>query len=148
MKITICGSIAFIDKMVEIKKELETFGHEVCIPPQERINGDGATITSKEYYTIRHMAGPEEAWVWDVKEKAILEHFEKVAWSDAILVVNYDKNAIPGYIGANTLIEMGLALYLKKRIYLLFQIPELSYTEEIRGMKPIVLDGRLDQNVF
>ena len=40
--------------------------------------------------------------------------------------------------------EMGLALYLKKPIYLLNEIPQMSHTEEILGMKPIVINGVLE----
>ena len=75
------------------------------------------------------------------------KHFDKVAWSDAILVLNYDKNKIEGYVGANTLMEMGLALHLNKRIYLLNPMPEISYKEEILGMKPIIINGDLSKIV-
>ena len=70
-------------------------------------------------------------------------HFEKVAWADAILVSNHDKNGVPGYIEANTLLEMGLAFHLGKPIYLLNGIPEMAYKEEILGMTPIVINGNL-----
>jgi hypothetical protein len=80
-----------------------------------------------------------------MKKDAILLHFKKIEWCNAILVLNYSKNDIEGYIGANTLIEMGLALYLKKLIYLLNPVPDISYKEEILGMQPIVLNGNLDK---
>src|SRR3990167_4062096 len=67
--------------------------------------------------------------------------------ADAILVCNYDKNGIAGYVGANTLLEMGLAFHLRKPIYLLNAIPEVSYKEEILGMQPIVIDGDLERIV-
>jgi hypothetical protein len=35
MKITICGSIAVYDKMLEIEKQLLLLGHEVKLPPSE-----------------------------------------------------------------------------------------------------------------
>jgi hypothetical protein len=73
------------------------------------------------------------------------KHFAKVEESDAILVVNPDKNDIAGYIGANTLIEMGLAYYLRKKIFLLNDIPEISYKEEILGVKPQVIHGDFDK---
>ncbi len=61
---------------------------------------------------------------------------------DAILVTNYPKNGIDGYVGGNSLMEMGLAHYLRKKIYLLFPVSsKLNYKEEILGMKPIILDG-------
>ena len=66
-----------------------------------------------------------------------------MVWADAALVANFDKNGVVGYIGANTLIEMGVAFYRKKPIYVLNSIPEMSYTEEILGMQPIVVNGDL-----
>ena len=143
MKITICGSIAFQDEALSVKEKLEKLGHEVEMWPLKLKNGKGQLISAKEYYKIRRIANENEKWVWDRKAEAVLEHFDKVAWSDAILVANYDKNDVKGYIGGNTLMEIGLAFFLKKKIYLLNQIPELSYKEEILGVKPIILNGDL-----
>ena len=143
MKITICASIAFQDEALSVKEKLEKLGHEVKMWPTELKDGTEQLISAKEYYKIRQIATKDEKWVWDRKAEAILEHFDKIPWSDAILVLNYDKNNIEGYIGGNTLMEMGLAFFLKKKIYLLNQIPELSYKEEVLGMKPIILNGDL-----
>ena len=111
MKITICGSIAFQDEALSVKEKLEKYGHEVKLWPTKLKNGEGQLICAKEYYKIRKMAGNDEKWVWDRKAEAVMEHFNKVVWSDAILVTNYDKNNIKGYIGGNTLMEMGLASF-------------------------------------
>ena len=143
MKITICGSIAFQDEVLSVKEKLEKLGHEVKVWPLKLEDGKGQLISAKEYYKIRKIAADDEKWVWDRKAEAVLRHFNKVDWSDAILVANYDKNDVKGYIGGNTLMEIGLAFFLKKKIYLLNQIPELSYKEEILGVKPIILNGDL-----
>jgi hypothetical protein len=61
--------------------------------------------------------------------------------------LNYPKNGINNYIGGSVLMEIGLAYYLKKKIYLLFGLPdqkELSYTEVITAMQPVLLNGNLD----
>jgi len=145
MKITLCGSIAFQDEILSIKEKLEKLGHEIKIWSPEIKDKNGKLISVKEYYKIRHTANNNEKWVWDRKTEAILKYFEKVAWSDAILITNYDKNDVKGYIGGNTLMEMGLALFLKKKIYLLNEVPELSYKEEILGVKPIILRGDLSK---
>lgn len=139
MKITLCGSIAFFDEMQNVQKELEELGHEVKLPPSTIINDSGNAIPVKEYYAMRKSAVSDNGWIWDKKEEAMRNHFDKVEWSDAILVLNYSKNGIDNYIGANTLLEMGLAFHLKKPIYLLNPIPEISYKEEIIGMKPEVI---------
>ncbi len=147
MKITLCGSIAFIDEMDAARKELESMGHEVKLPPLEVADGEGKMIPVKEYYALRKAAADDHDWIWKRKAEAMHWHFDKVAWADAILVCNYDKNNIAAYIGPNTLLEMGLAFHLKKPIYLLNPIPEVSYKEEILGMWPIVISGDLKKIV-
>lgn len=143
MKITICGSIAFINEMVEAQKCLEELEHEVKLPPTEVMNDSGKMMPVKEYYTLRKSTTDDDSWIWDRKEEAMRNHFDKVVWSDVILVLNHDKNNINGYVGANTLLEMGLAFHHNKKIYLLKSIPEISYKEEILGMRPIVINSNL-----
>ena len=145
MKITLCGSIAFYDEMLEVKGNLEAMGHEVKIPISEVIDEEGNVVPVKVYYERRKAETSETGWIWDVKEAAIRAHFEKIEWSEAILVLNYDKNGIANYIGGNTLLEVGLAFHLKEKIFLLNPIPEISYKEEIIGMKPIVINNDLTQ---
>ena len=143
MKITICGSIAFYDEMTKVKNDLEKKGHEIKLPPVEVKDENGKMIPVKKYYELRKKAKDTERWIWERKQEAMMSHFGKVEWADAILVLNHEKNGIKGYIGANTLIEMGLALWLKKKIYLFNEVPEISYKEEILGMKPSLLNGNL-----
>jgi len=145
MKITICGSIAFFDEMLKTKKELEEKSHEVRLPPTEIKDKSGNMISVKEYYELRKKETENTSWIWDKKKDAMKMHFDKVEWSDAVLVLNHDKNNIQGYVGANTLLEMGLALHLNKKIFLLNNIPEISYKEEILGMKPIVINNDLNK---
>ncbi|MFC1801401.1 hypothetical protein ACFLZB_02975 [Nanoarchaeota archaeon] len=143
MKITLCGSMVFFDGMLECKRLLEEQGHEVRMPPTHVEDDHGNKVPVKEYHKIRHESDASKTWVWEEKEKAMRDHFDKVSWADSILVLNYDKKSVSGYVGANTLIEMGLALHLGKKIFLLKEIPELSYKEEILGMKPEIIDGDL-----
>jgi hypothetical protein len=151
MKLTICGSIAFYTHMEDLKQKLEQKGHEVLIPllAEEATEfGGGRTIQFGTYIEEHGGIGafPAGHKIWDLKEAAIWDHYHKVDWADAILVVNDEKRNIEGYIGGNTLMEMGVAFYTKKPIYVL-NAPSsaLSYIDEILGMKPIVLDGDLDK---
>lgn len=148
MKITICGSIAFYPEMEQLKEALVLKGHEVFIPllsneaPAEM--GGGKKINFGQY--VENNGGmdafPLGHKIWDLKEKAILDHYDKIAWCDVIVVVNHEKKGITGYIGGNTLIEIGVAFFLKKQIYILNPISsELSYKQEIYGMKPVLLNG-------
>ena len=151
MKITVCGSIAFYPEMEAAQERLLALGHEVQIPrlalevPQEY--GGGNKVYFGKY--IEESGGidafPPGHPVWDLKEGAINDHFEKIQWGDAVLITNHDKRGVQGYIGGNTLIEIGLAFFLKKPIYILHPISsELSYKQEIYGMKPVLLNGNLE----
>ncbi len=150
MKITICGSIGFYQEMESARDELIQHGHEVKIPeltlevPQEF--GSGKKVYFGQY--IEQNGGidafPAGHAIWNLKEGAIKDHYEKVDWCDAVLIVNQEKRGIQGYVGGNTLIEIGVAFYLKKKIYILNPVSsELSYKQEIMGMKPKILNNNL-----
>ena len=91
---------------------------------------------------------------WDKGERSALKiendylrvHYKHILESDAILVVNLEKNGIKNYIGGNVLIEMGQAHVTDKKIFLLNDIPEVSaYIDEIKAMQPISLNGDLSK---
>lgn len=145
MNITICGSIAFYAEMLEIKEKLEQLGHQVKLPPFEVKDENGNLISVKQYYAKRKAETDDASWIWDRKEEAMRVHFQKVEWCDAVLILNYDKNKILNYVGANTLMEMGLAFYLNKKLFLLNDIPDIDCKEEILGMKPRVIDSDLEK---
>ncbi|MFC1653235.1 hypothetical protein ACFL1M_00105 [Patescibacteria group bacterium] len=145
MKITICGSMAKLNKMLELQKNLEKIGHAVKVPQIEIKNQEGELLTQKQYDSIRKTAKNEDRWVWDINREAMRDHFVKITWSDAILIPNYEKDDVPNYIGPNTLMEMGLALFLNKKIFLLNQIPDIPSKEEILGVDPVILDGDLSK---
>jgi hypothetical protein len=149
MKITICGSIAFYTEMEAAAAALREQGHEVLIPLLRNeipeMGGDRKIYFGKYIEDNGGVdAFPAGHALWDLKASAIRDHFEKIEWCDAILVTNYEKRGVPGYVGGNTLIEIGLAFYLNKKIYILSDISSsLSYKQEILGMKPVMLDGDL-----
>jgi len=55
------------------------------------------------------------------------------------------KKGVKNYVGGNSFLEMGFAFILKKKIFLLNDIPEMPYTSEIVAMKPICLKGNLEK---
>lgn len=68
--------------------------------------------------------------------------------TDAILVLNFPKNGIRGYVGPGTLFEIAIALHLGKRIYLLHNVSETEpYSTEIFAIDPIILDGDIKKLV-
>lgn len=127
MKITICGSMKFLDKFYGVKKDLENLGHEVFLPIMDDFGLKGEHGQLKiEHDLIRH-------------------HFKLIGNSDAILVLNYDKNNIPNYVGGNSFLEMGKAYDKNIKIYLLNEIPKMLYTDEIIAMQPIILNQDLSK---
>lgn len=134
MTIAICGSITFHKEMRVAQHELEASGHTVLVPKSLALIEDKGFRKPR---TVSERLKAEETYHF------LSEHFEKIRQADAILVVNPEKNGIAGYIGGNTFLEMGVAYYLQKPIYLLYSIPEMDYTLELAAMRPVVIDGDL-----
>lgn len=139
--ITICSSASFYKQVLEVAQELKRLGYKVKYPLTANI------MKRTGIYDPRHY----KIWLKDKanykrKTPLMIKHFEKIAASDATLVINLDKNGKPGYIGGNGLMEMGLALYLKKPIFLYLEPdPDSPFLEEIIGMNPIVLNSDLSK---
>ena len=143
MKITICSSAFFTNEAYEIKQKLEERGHEVLVYPQKvKVNGKFIPVT--EYYRMRKNNLTDD--LLRIKQKLIDEHIQKIKKSDAILVLNLDKDGRIGYIGGNTFLEMSIAHYLKKKIFIWKKPSEnLPYFEEIRALNPIIIDERIEE---
>jgi len=147
MEITICSSIDFTPKIIEVKKELEAKGHKVNVPyfTQKIINGE---VSYENYIGVKEKDGDillRKSQPVDL----IKRHYNLIKNSDAILVLNIDKKGIKNYIGGSTLMEMGFAYVYGKKIYLYNPIPERSerihYVDEIKDMDPIIINQDLSK---
>lgn len=139
MKIAICGSMAFAPEMLSAKKELEKLGHSVVTPLLVE-----KFIKIKKLKDRAQKSGSKEGAKLKKRYDLIRGYYEKIKKSDAILVLNYDKNDVKNYIGGNSFLEMGFAYVLGKKIFLLNPIPEHgSQYEEMLAMDPVVLNGDL-----
>lgn len=127
MKITICGSMHHITGMTETKAILEKLGYEVEIPNPREGEVDYTTLPFEERAAL--------------KDTLIREHLDKINASDAVFIYNEEKKGVAGYIGGNTLMEMAFAYTQEIEIFTLRPAPDISYRDEIEGMKPIVVDG-------
>lgn len=134
----------FVDEMEEMRSKLERLGHEVEFPSGETTDGNGGMIHAKEYYVLCKTTNTTDGWIWEKREELMKGHLNKVMWADAVLILNLNKNGTAYYIGGNTLMEMGLAFHQGKKIFLLNPIPEISYKEEILGMRPTVINEDLN----
>ena len=143
MKITICSSAFFTKDTYKIKQKLEEKEHEVFVYPQEiKVNGKIIHIT--DYYKMRKDNLTDD--LLKIKTMLIDRHIERIKNSDAILVLNLDKDGENGYIGGNTFLEMGIAYYLNKKIFLWRKPSEnLSYYEEIMALNPIIINENIEE---
>lgn len=135
MTITICGSMQFHREMEAMRKRLQARGFTVLVP------ADLDHIENNESY----MTNDEDKISTKIEFDFIREHFKKIEQADAILILNYEKKGIAGYIGGNTFLEMGYAFGLDKKVYLLHPIPEMDYKTEMYAIQPIILDGDLEK---
>jgi hypothetical protein len=133
MKIAICGSMVFAEKMVKIKIQLEELGHTVFISQ------------FAEGYLGKAEKEKEKLAIHDKTDRdAIRKFWNQIDKSDAILVLNYDRKGITNYIGGNTLMEIGFAHVLHKKIYLMNPIPDIEYyRSEIEAVRPIIIGQNL-----
>jgi len=134
MTIAVCGSLTFYKEIRDVQKKLESLGHKALVPKSIPMLESG---THKKPETVAERLEAES------KHDFIQEHFRKVELADAVLVVNPKKNGVEGYIGGNTFLEMGVAFYLKKKIYLLYPVPKMAYELELASMRPVILRGNV-----
>jgi len=138
MKITICGSVMFRKEMVKVRDKLNEMGQEgiICSVMEDLALGRNPKLMKKI----------EENHVQVKKDGGFIKwYYNSIVNSDAILVLNYDKNGIKNYIGGNTLMEIGFAHVHNKKIFLLNPVPEISYKDEILAMEPVILNGDLSK---
>jgi hypothetical protein len=130
MKIVICASMSAAEKIIQVKEELENLGHQVVVPANME----------------RHLAktfNAHESTEEKIKDDLIRKYFQEIRHADAVLALNYDKNGIKNYIGGNTFLELAFGHVLDKKLFLINDIPEVSYRDEIIAMQPNILEGDL-----
>ena len=133
----ICGSMTFSKEMVEARKRLEEMGYEVRIPVDAEMHVDDPSAIDDLDRNRQHC----------IENQVMKTCFQYVADADAIVVLNFPKNGIDGYVGTAALMEMGLAYHLGKKIYLLHPYPtpqEYRWALEISVFQPTILHGSLD----
>lgn len=134
MKIMICGSMTFSKEMVDAKNKLNELGHPAKVPCDTDLHIKDTEFIDDLDADYEHC----------VKNNIMKTSMDDIAESDAILVINYPKNGVNGYIGTSTLMETGLAYYLGKKIFLMFPTPlpsEARWAHEIKIFQPKVING-------
>lgn len=123
-RVLVCGDLAFLCQMVRILDRLDEMG----VPAGLCESAVRALTDRVDYDAMRRTVTLENMKV--IRQRS----------TGAVLVANFDKDGIPGYIGANTLAEMGVALLCRRPIFLVGELPsqlsdELSHwgLTELRG---------------
>ncbi|HVC36372.1 MAG TPA: hypothetical protein VNE40_02930 [Candidatus Dormibacteraeota bacterium] len=139
--ITICSSANFYRQAVDIQTQLEKLSYKTIIP------ATAERMKKSDDFDVSHY----KTWFGDKNDyhqkTALMErHFAEIEKGEAILVLNYEKHGVANYIGGNVLMEMAIAFYLKKPIFILNEIPEeSSFLEELIGLNPIILHGKVNR---
>ena len=130
MKIFLICSKVFYDKLPYFETELTKRGHQIFLP-----NCHDCPETEAKYRNT-----PEHAnW-----KASMIRHSEEVIKNmDAVLVLNYDKNNTPNYIGGATFLEIYDAFRLGKRIFFVNDLPEGMLKDELIGFNGLVINGDL-----
>jgi len=141
MKIAICGSLNFTYEIKKIAEELKNLGFDVSMPltSEKILRGE---------FSLDEIKSEKENGKFSeraIKFDSIRKYWEIIKKSDAILVANFDKNNTKNYIGGNSFLEMGFAHILNKKIFLLNEIPDMIYTDELKAMQPIILNSVLSK---
>ncbi|MDR3582892.1 MAG: hypothetical protein P4L62_00820 [Candidatus Pacebacteria bacterium] len=117
-KVTICASIAFLDDISIWKEKLKNDGYDVVQYPKKLI---GEFLPS---YKVE-----------------FTEHYQKMAESDIVLILNMKKKGVDGYIGAAVFAEIAFAIGLNRTsrydkkidVYCLNHFPNsLPHAEELQ----------------
>lgn len=132
MKIFIICSKHFYNKVNEVKEKLEEEGHEITLP--NSFDEPFRENRMKELGEEQHIR---------FKQEMMKLHEPKVRMNDAVLVLNFEKNGQPNYIGGGTFMEIVKAWELDKKIFLFNPIPFSVFSDELQGINPIILNGDL-----
>lgn len=125
--------MTFAKEMLKTKEVLEEMGHAVAIPT------DALEIANGEH----NHDDLDADYIHCVENDIMRTHFKFIEDSDAVLVLNHDKNNVKGYVGTASLMEVGLAHHFHKKIFLLHDLPDYSehrWTHEVRIMQPVILN--------
>ena len=140
-KVVICGSLQFGSAMKRIAEALEVYGLEAILP----LGASPEVNLGVTFERLMEMKEDGSVVQLTIDHDAIRDHYNNIMQGDAVLIVNEEKKGIAGYIGGNTFLEMGFAYIARKPIFVLNDIPDMIYIDEIRAMQPIVINGDFDQ---
>ena len=123
----------FYNKIPEIKNSLEKKGHKLKMP--NSYDEPFKELEIKKLNEKEHIK-----WKGDMMRK----DEKNISPQDAVLVLNLEKKGIQNYIGGATFLEMYMAWRLNKKIFLYNKLPKCSFTDELKGFNPTIINGDLN----
>lgn len=128
-RIAICGSMRFIAEMEALGRELSEAGWRVAIPRREESGLRWEDMSQQN----RILA----------KKAYIDGHLAEIRGSTAVLIANYPKDGVDGYVGPNSLLEAAFAYALGIPVYFLFPIGAQACQLEAQAIASRTWGGRL-----
>ncbi len=127
MKLCISGSMTFIDEIEKLSTELNALGHQVLVPSR-----------GTEPHLAERLAQGDRR-----QRKAIFvnDHLEKIRVSDAVIIANFEKDGVPGYIGTSSLLEAAMAYALGKQLFVLNEPGVDDIEDDLSPLGAIQLNG-------
>ena len=132
MKVFIACSKYFYSEIKRVVEILEGLGHEISYP--NSYDDPFAEERFKEMSAEEHIK-------W--KRMMMAKDKENIEPVDAVLVLNFEKKGISNYIGGATFLEVYKAWELGKKIFFYNDLPKCSFTDELIGINPVVINGEL-----
>jgi hypothetical protein len=135
MKVLIHASLDLVERMLVAEKILRQKGVTPFLPDTYRYQH-----IRDEYHDLETFNR--------IKNKLSLENMRLVEKCDALYVINEDHRNIKGYIGGNSFLEMCIAFYLSKPIFIAQEFSnELPYSEEVLSFQPTIIGSPEQLNI-
>ena len=119
--------MTFIDQMEALALDLRHAGLSVVTPVREEQGVD--------------WSGLELPMAVRAKAQYLNSYLEEIRTSDLVLIANYDKSGIAGYVGPNALIEAAFAHALGKPVVFLHTPGPQACQLEAWAMMAVCLEG-------
>jgi len=108
LHIVICGSMSALAVMEQLAEQLRCDDYMVSTPVSEEAGFDWTALP------------PAQAVAR--KKQFLSDYFEVIRGADVVLIANTERHGIPGYVGANTLMEAACGYALRKPVFFLNDI--------------------------
>lgn len=127
MKLCLSGSMTSIEQIEKLSKQLNAIGHETSVPSRG---------------TESHMAERlAQAETQEKKAIFVEDHLEKIRESEGVVIANFEKNGVSGYVGPSALMEAAMAYALGKHLFVLNDPSDAAADSDLSSLGAIKLGG-------